>query len=150
MDDPHKEDLVRAEVLQSVELANEESSNVSDPLSTPPNVHTSTQSSSHPHRDHSLKVERSRQWRRDTDQRLSLLAHKMMSVLVTGDRWKARRGVVLWAHCLLGNCHTSLVAMAPILLEALLALSHDAYQQVATAAQLSLVSPAMTHSTCLL
>lgn len=131
----HREELALSDV---VELVKNESLN--DPLSDPPNVHTGTQSTSHAHRDHSLRVERSREWRVETDRRLSLMAHKMVAVLVGGDRWRARRGVVLWAHCLLGNCHRSLVALAPILLETLLSLSHDGYQQVATPAQLSLVS----------
>lgn len=140
----HKEELALSDILQSVELVKEKNvESLTDPLPHPPNVHTSTQSPSHAHRDHSLRVERSREWRKETDRRLALLAHKMMSVLVAGDRWRARRAVVLWAHCLLGNCHRSLVAMAPILLETLLSLSHDGYQQVATAAQLSLVSLVM-------
>lgn len=132
----HREELVTSDVLELVK-----NELLIGPLSDPPNVHTSTQSPSHAHGDHSLVVERSREWRVETDRRLSLLAHKMVGVLVAGDRWRARRGLVLWAHCLLGNCHRSLVALAPIILETLLSLSHDGYQQVATAAHLSLVSP---------
>ena len=93
-----------------------------------------------------LKVERSRMWRRETERKLGLLAGRVTGVLVAGGSHRGRRGVVLWAHCLLGNCHKSLVATAPVLLEALLALSHDDYQQVSASAQLSLVSPSLPPS----
>ena len=87
-----------------------------------------------------LRVERSRSWRRETDKKLAVLAGKMGGVLVAGGGgWRGRRGVVLWAHCLLGNCHRMLVAMAPVLLEVLLSLSHDDYGSVSIPARLSLV-----------
>ena len=139
-----KADVDETEVLRAVGLegkGNIELSNGSKTPSNPPKVHTVTESPSHPHNDHTLRVERSRQWRVETDRRLSVLAHKVVAVLVTSDGWRGRRGVVLWAHCLLGNCYRSLVTVAPILLEALLALSHDDYQQVSSSALLSLVSP---------
>ena len=87
-----------------------------------------------------LRVDRSRDWMRETDQKLAVLAGKVMGVLVTSEQWRVRRGVVIWAHCLLGNCRMSLVTTAPVLLEALLTLSHDSYPQVSSVAALSLVS----------
>ena len=111
---------------------------------TPSSPPTQTPPPSAPHKD--LRVERSRQWRVETDCRLGRLAQAMVGVLVTGEGWKRRRGLVLWAHCLLGNCHRSLVATAPVLLEALLSLSHDGYDQVASSAQVALVSSLLSHS----
>ena len=110
--------------------------------STLPPTSQKSPSSPTPDQDHtSLGINRSREWITNTDSKLGILAGKMMGVLVTSDGWRRRRGVVMWAHCLLGNCHRSLVAMAPILLEALLALSHDSYHQVSTPALLALVRP---------
>ena len=93
-----------------------------------------------------LRVERSRNWMRETDRKLALLAGKMGGVLVTvGGGWRGRRGVVLWAHCLLGNCHRTLVSVAPVLLEVLLTLSHDGYSLVSRPALLSLVYTLYTY-----
>ena len=135
----HEESRDESEVTRAMRMAGERKTEPSETSPTPPREHTVTPS--HPHKDHALRVDRSRQWRVETDKKLGMLAHKMVAVLVTGDGWRGRRGVVLWAHCLLGNCHRSLVTMAPILLEALLSLSHDGYQQVSMAATISLVGP---------
>ena len=140
--------VAESEVLRAVKMAAEkklEFSDDSDSPSHPHRGHTVTESPSQPPQGHTLTVERSRQWRSETDGRLAVLAHKMAAVLVTGGGWRGRRGVVLWAHCVLGNCHRMLVAMAPTLLEVLLTLSRDDYPQVAGAARLSLVRPLPPH-----
>ena len=123
-----EEETELARVIRQTEEENTRSPHTSPPI-TP----------SHPHGGHTLQVERSRQWRKETDSKLSLLAQRMMSVMVTSEGWRVRRAVVLWAHCLLGNCRRSLVATVPKLLETLLSLSRDGYSEVSTAALLSLV-----------
>ena len=143
-----EEHVSESEMLRAVKMAAEkklEFSDNSESPSHPHRGHTVTESPSHPPQGHTLTVERSRQWRSETDGRLAVLAHKMAAVLVTGVGWRGRRGVVLWAHCVLGNCHRTLVAMAPTLLEVLLTLSRDDYPQVAGAARLSLVRPLPPH-----
>ena len=98
-----------------------------------------SQPPSPPFQGSSLAVEPSRRWREETDRKLSILAQRM-AVLVTSEGWRVRRGVALWAHCLLGHCHRTLVTMVPTLLEVLVTLSHDDYQQVASCSLCSLVS----------
>lgn len=67
------------------------------PLMPPPTVPQASE-------ERSLVVERTREWRVETDSKLSLLAHKMAS-LVTSEGWRVRVGMVVWAHSLLTHCH---------------------------------------------
>ena len=134
-EEEEKDDLKRA-----AELAERAKS---EPQATPTQSESSAPS---PSDGRDLRVKRSRSWVGETDRRLAVLAGRMVGVLVTGDGWRGRRGVVLWAHCLLGNCHRLLVAMTPILLEALLSLTHDSYSQVSSVATTSLVSLSLSLS----
>jgi hypothetical protein len=80
----HEESRDESEVTRAMRMAGERKTEPSETSPTPPREHTVTPS--HPHKDHTLRVDRSRQWRVETDKKLGMLAHKMVAVLVT-DRW---------------------------------------------------------------
>ncbi len=72
-----------------------------------PSSYTHTLTASHPpsHTD-SLEVVRSRKWRTETDQKLSVLVQRLASLL-THEAWRVRLVMVQWSHCLLTHCHRS-------------------------------------------
>lgn len=87
----------------------------------------------------SLLVERTNTWYKETDQKLSVLVHRMVS-LVSHDKWKVRLAMAVWCHTLLVRCSGNLPVCLPSLLEVLVTLSHDSYTHVANTASSAMVS----------